>query len=293
MKTRPFGPAIRQGAVSLLLTWVELASSSGVWAGAWEGYGRSVPRPRYEQDEGANPNHRFGVREAFTPYRDPDRSEAESLPDPLRDPAFASYRLIVIVNKTDSAFWGKGQTLRVYRRGEGLLYYWLISTGLPGFETPSGYFIPQGFSSRHWSGPYDAPMLWSVFFNGGVSLHSSLDRDALYKLGRAADSHGCVHIEDHRAEELYHLIGQSGYGLIDQIGRHTGRPVRAGNAPKKISGYRTLIIVAPTAHYSQAGETSDSSQPGEPAEPAGAVQAPPETGTRDTPEPPANYLDLF
>lgn len=287
---RPFVPGIHRGVVLLLLTLVELASPSGVSAGAWEGYGRSVPKPRYEQDEGANFQYRFGVHEAFTPYRDPDRSEAESLPDPLLDPAFSSYRLIVIVNKADDAFWGRGQTLRVYRRGEGLIYYWLISTGIPGFETPSGYFIPQGFSYRHWSGPYDAPMLWSVFFNGGVSLHSSLDRDALYKLGRAADSHGCVHVEDHRAEELYHLVGQSGYGLIDQIGRHNGRPVRAGKARKKISGYRTLIIVAPTARFSQAGEIPESSQP---AEPAGAVQASPEPDARDTPDPPVNYLDLF
>jgi lipoprotein-anchoring transpeptidase ErfK/SrfK len=290
---RLFVPEKLRIGVLILLTLAGLASSPGASATAWEGYGRSAPKPRYEQDEGADFQYRFGVHEAFTPYRDPDRSEAESLPDPLLDPAFTSYRLIVIVNKADDAFWGRGQTLRVYRRGEGLIYYWLISTGVPGFETPSGYFIPQGFSYRHWSGPYDAPMLWSVFFNGGISLHSSLDRDALYKLGRAADSHGCVHVEDHRAEELYHLIGQSGYGLIDQIGRKSGRPVMTGKARKKISGYRTLIIVAPTARFSRAGEISESSQAGESTEPAGAGQPPPGPGPRDTPEPPANYLDLF
>lgn len=292
MRMRPFVPGILRAGALVLLAWAGLATPPEARSDAWEGYGRSVPKPRYEQDEGANFQYRFGVREAFTPYRDPDRSEAESLPDPLLDPSFSSYRLIVIVNKVDDAFWGRGQTLRVYRRGEGLLYYWLISTGAPGFETPSGYFIPQGFSYRHWSGPYDAPMLWSVFFNGGISLHSSLDRDALDKLGRAADSHGCVHVEDHRAEELYHLIGRSGYGLIDQIDRKTGRPVLVGKARKKISGYRTLIIVAPTARFSRAGEISESSQSEEPTKPAGAGR-PTGPDERDTPEPPANYLDLF
>lgn len=290
MRMRPFVPGILRAEALVLLAWAGLATLPEARSEAWEGYGRSVPKPRYEQDEGANFQYRFGVREAFTPYHDPDRREAESLPDPLRDPSFSSYRLIVIVNKADDAFWGRGQTLRVYRRGEGLVYYWLISTGMPGFETPSGYFTPQGFSYRHWSGPYDAPMLWSVFFNGGISLHSSLDRDALYKLGRAADSHGCVHIEDHRAEELYHLIGQSGYGLIDLIGRHTGRPVLVGKARKKIRGYRTLIIVAPTAHFSPAGEISESSQLEEPSR---TGQPPPESDERNGPEAPANYLDLF
>jgi lipoprotein-anchoring transpeptidase ErfK/SrfK len=222
----------------------------------WNGFGRSFPNPRYEQDAGVNFHYRFGVNKAFTPYRDPDIAEAKRLPNPLRDPAFDSYRLIVIVNKKDDAFWGKGQTLRVYQREKGLLYYWLVSTGAKGYETPSGYFVPQGFSSRHWSGPYDSPMLWSVFFNRGISLHSSLDREALRDLGRAAASHGCVRIEDHRAEELFHLIGQSGYGFVDQLDRETGRPVLRGGAKRGIQSYKTLIIVAPTARFVEAAPSN-------------------------------------
>ncbi|MDD2770069.1 MAG: L,D-transpeptidase [Methylococcus sp.] len=291
MRTRPLVPACPRTGAFLLLLLSNLAAPTDSRAEAWEGYGRSAPKPRYEQDEGANPKYQFGVREAFTPYQDPDRSEAEELPDPLLDPNFGDYRLIVVINKSDDEFWGRAQTLRVYKRGEGLIYYWLISTGRAGFETPSGYFIPQGFSSRHWSGPYDAPMLWAVFFNGGVSLHSSLDREALYNMGRAADSHGCVHVEDHRAEELYHLIGQSGYGLIEQIDRRSGHPILSNKLRKKINGYRTLIIVAPTGHYSQPGGTE---QPIAPAESADTASPPPEPAeSRETPESPANYLDLF
>jgi lipoprotein-anchoring transpeptidase ErfK/SrfK len=250
---------------------------SGGWlsqtqAGAWQGYGRSLPRPRYEQDDGARANYRFGVNKAFTPYQDPPLAEAASLPNPLLESRFDSYRLIVIVNKKTDPFWGRAQTLRVYQRGQGLIYYWLISTGARGFETPSGYFRPQGFSSRHWSGPYDAPMLWSVFFNGDISLHSSLDRDALRNMGRAAASHGCVRIEDHRAEELYHLIGHSGFGLVDQLDRRTGTPVMKARQQRKVQAYKTLIIVAPTRRWTDTSSARQETVPTMPARPNPAVK---------------------
>lgn len=222
-------------------------------AEAWQGYGRSLPSPRYEQDDGARANYRFGVKKAFTPYQDPPLTEAMALPNPLREPRFDSYRLIVIVNKKTDPFWGRAQTLRVYKRNKGLIYYWLISTGARGFETPSGHYLPQGFSSRHWSGPYDAPMLWAVFFDAGISLHSSLDRDALRQMGRAAASHGCVRIEDHRAEELYHLIGHSGFGWVDLLDRETGIPLLKEGQSRKIQAYKTLIIVAPTRRWIETG----------------------------------------
>lgn len=53
-------------------------------------------------------------------------------------------------------------------------------------------------------------MLSSVFFSGGKALHSTLDTDGLKYLGVTRSSHGCVHIEDHRAEVIYNLIGQIG-----------------------------------------------------------------------------------
>lgn len=219
-------------------------SAGGESAGPWEGYPRSQPTSRYEDDVGANPDFVFGVTKAFKPYVDPDRSEAEDLPDPLKNAEFQSYHLIVIVSTQRDPFWGAGQTLRVYKRGEGLLYYWLISSGAKGHETSKGYFRPLMFSSRHWSGKYDAPMLWAVFFNGGMALHSSLDQRSLSEMGRAAASHGCVHVEDYRSEELFHLVGQSGYGTVDVVDRASGRRTGA-----KTLSYKTLIIVAPTAKW--------------------------------------------
>jgi len=223
--------------------------SPAALAAAWDGYGRSMPSTRYERDEGALAKFSPGkALKAFAPYQDPPFSEALALPNPLREPRFQSYQVIVVINKLSHPFWGRAQTLRVYLRGQGLIRYWLISTGGKGFETPSGYFVPQGFSSRHWSSRYDAPMLWAVFFNSGISLHSSLDRGALRDMGRAATSHGCVRIEDHRAEELYHLIGHSGYGPVDRLDRN-GLQVKKKGQAVKLMAYKTLIVVAPTRQW--------------------------------------------
>ncbi|WP_240342547.1 L,D-transpeptidase [Methylococcus sp. EFPC2] len=267
-----------------ILCWVP-----GTQAESWEGYGRSFPSPRYELDEGARADYRFGVSKAFKPYQDPPLAEARSLPNPLLESRFDSYNLIVIVNKQTDPFWGRAQTLRVYQRGRGLRYYWLISTGARGLETPSGYYRPQGFSSRHWSRPYDAPMLWAVFFNSGISLHSSLDRDALRDMGRAAASHGCVRIEDHRAEELYHLIGHSGFGPVDQLDRHTGVSLMKRGQPRRVESYKTLIIVSPTARWTETSPSRQDTAPGTavkatsiPAEKSGKSD---QTGPVQTPSP--------
>lgn len=216
--------------------------------GPWDGFPRTQPTPRYESDVSADKSYKFGVTKAFSPYKDPDIAETDGLPNPLDNHDFDSYNLIVVVSKKDDPYWGKAQTLRVYKRDVGLHYYWQVSSGQKGFETASGYFRPQAFSSRHWSGKYDAPMLWAVFFNGGMALHSSLDRQALQEMGNAAASHGCVHVEDYRAEELFHLVGQSGYGPVDVIDRASGRKTGA-----KAQSYKTLIIVGPTGHWGQKG----------------------------------------
>lgn len=219
--------------------------------GPWEGFPRTQPTPKYESDVAADNGYTFGVTKAFSPYKDPDISETEGLPNPLENHDFDSYNLIVVVSKKSDPYWGKAQTLRVYKRDIGLHYYWMISSGQKGFETASGYFRPQAFSSRHWSGKYDAPMLWAVFFNGGMALHSSLDRQAMQEMGNAAASHGCVHVEDYRAEELFHLVGHSGFGPVDVIDRNTGR--KTGG---KAQSYKTLIIVGPTGHWGQKGSAT-------------------------------------
>jgi len=212
--------------------------------GPWDGFPRTQPTPRYESDPSSDPNHTFGVTKAFSPYKDPDIAPARDLPNPLDDSDFDSYNLIVVISKADDPFWGPEQTLRVYQRGSGLIYYWLVSTGMQGHETASGYFSPKEFSSRHWSSEYDAPMMWSVFFHGGMALHSSLDRGSIGDMGKAAESHGCVHEEDYRAEEMFHLIGHSGFGPVNQINERTGK--KTGSV---INAYKALIIIGPTTRW--------------------------------------------
>ena len=240
--TRYFAPTLLAIAFGFLISPAHAVNGGD--AGPWDGFPRTSPTPRYESDPAADPNHHFGVTKAFSPYKDPDRSEADGLPNPLDDPDFSDYNVIVVVSTRDDDFWGRGESLRVYKRDVGLLYYWLVSTGMPGHDTARGYFTPKEFSSSHWSREYDAPMMWSVFFRGGEALHSSLDRSSIADMGKAAESHGCIHEEDYRAEEMFHLVGHSGYGSVAQISETTGR-----KTGKTISSYKTLIIVGPTTRW--------------------------------------------
>lgn len=248
----------------------------------WPDYGRTFPTPRYELDPNADFQYDFVVNRSFPPYRDPPFEAAIDLPNPLDDAAFNAFDVIIVVNKRDSEFWGPAQTLRIYRRGQGLMYYWLVSTGRRSFETPSGYYLVSGFSSRHWSKPFDAPMLWSVFFQGGKALHSSLDREALGDLGDRPSSHGCVHIEEYRAEALFHLVGRSGFGTVPRIDpRNARQAVSARGLPIYALAPKTLVIVAPTAKYGI--ERSESADP----EPAATEILPSEPAAVVEPEPPA------
>lgn len=69
-----------------------------------------------------------------------------------------------------------------------------ITSGRAGFRTPPGTF-PVTFHSRdHVSSIYDAPMPYSVFFNGGIAFHQG----SLSEL-----SHGCIHLSRPAAREFF------------------------------------------------------------------------------------------
>jgi hypothetical protein len=220
-------------------------------AGPWYGYGRSYPSASYNDDFSSERNYQFGVKGTFLGYEDPDFNEALSLPSPFSDSRFDSYNLIIFIN--DNAreeypyMFGPAQTMRVYSRQapneKGLLYYWGISTGIDRATTKKGYYRPLAFSSRHWSKQFDAPMMWSIFFDGGKALHSSIATSDLQNLGKRRTSHGCVHVEDYRAEELFHLIGHSGYGAVDLF--HKNGQLKFDSNGNVLQGrsYKTLIII--------------------------------------------------
>lgn len=217
----------------------------------WPGFGPTKPVSTYEKDEAYNPNFQFGQFRTYRPYQDPEFAVGLSLPSPMLHPDYQSYNIIVVINDNETNVnanvFGPPQSMRVYAKNanndQKLLYFWNISTGIDTANTKKGFYRPQRFSSRHWSGAYDAPMLSSVFFDAGRALHSSISTSDLELMGKRRSSHGCVHVEDNRAEELFHLIGNSGYGRVDLVA-HNGKVVKGTDGKaKKVSSYKTLIII--------------------------------------------------
>jgi hypothetical protein len=87
-------------------------------------------------------------------------------------------------------------------------YKWPVSTGRPGYSTPSGKYTPFRMEEDHFSEEWDdAPMPNSIFFTmKGHAIHGTLDAR---HLGGAA-SHGCVRISVANAKTLYALVKREG-----------------------------------------------------------------------------------
>jgi lipoprotein-anchoring transpeptidase ErfK/SrfK len=109
-------------------------------------------------------------------------------------------RLVITVNKVS-------QKMTVELDGNEL-YKWPVSTGAPGYDTPSGSFKPFRMEKEHFSKEWDdAPMPYSIFFTGeGHALHGSYHVNSL---GRRA-SHGCVRILPANAAILFALVQKTG-----------------------------------------------------------------------------------
>jgi hypothetical protein len=87
------------------------------------------------------------------------------------------------------------------------LFTWPVSTGAPGYDTPSGNFKPFRMEKEHFSREWDdAPMPHSIFFTmKGHAIHGSTHKS----IGRPA-SHGCVRLEPKNAAILFDLVKQEG-----------------------------------------------------------------------------------
>ncbi|HMJ40911.1 MAG TPA: L,D-transpeptidase [Pseudolabrys sp.] len=85
-------------------------------------------------------------------------------------------------------------------------YVWPVSTGAPGYDTPSGQFKPFRMEADHFSKEWDdAPMPHSIFFTmQGHAIHGSSHVKAI---GTPA-SHGCVRLEPKNAAVLFALVKQ-------------------------------------------------------------------------------------
>jgi lipoprotein-anchoring transpeptidase ErfK/SrfK len=87
-------------------------------------------------------------------------------------------------------------------------YVWPVSTGAPGYTTPSGTYHPFRMEKDHFSKEWDdAPMPHSIFFTGvGHAIHGSYH---VKSLGRRA-SHGCVRLAPDNAARLFTLVQEAG-----------------------------------------------------------------------------------
>lgn len=83
------------------------------------------------------------------------------------------------------------------------LYSWPVSTAKRGKITPTGTYQPQWFSRNHRSSLYnDAPMPFSIFYDGNYAIHGTTSTG---RLGRPA-SNGCVRLHPENARTLYEMV---------------------------------------------------------------------------------------
>jgi hypothetical protein len=109
-------------------------------------------------------------------------------------------------------------------------YQFTVSTGRPGFGTPSGTFHPQRME-RSWFSKeyYNSPMPHSIFFHGGFAIHGSYEINAL---GGPA-SHGCIRLHPENAATLYALVQQQGMAATTIVvsGENAGGRATPGYQP--------------------------------------------------------------
>lgn len=93
------------------------------------------------------------------------------------------------------------QTMVVIYNGQ-VAYRWPVSTARPGKITPRGQWNAQWLSKYHRSSIYNnAPMPYSIFFNGDYAIHGT---DQISRLGRPASA-GCVRLHPEHAAVLFEL----------------------------------------------------------------------------------------
>lgn len=98
------------------------------------------------------------------------------------------------------------QTMTVSMGGR-VIHQWPVSTARRGYVTPRGSWRPKRLHKMWYSQKYDnAPMPYSVFYNGGYAIHGT---GAVRQLGRPA-SHGCVRLQTGNAARFYSLVREVG-----------------------------------------------------------------------------------
>jgi lipoprotein-anchoring transpeptidase ErfK/SrfK len=120
------------------------------------------------------------------------------------------------------------------------IYRWPVSTGRPGYETPSGTYTATSMNEIWYSKEYDnSPMPHAVFFmKDGHAIHGTFE---VKNLGKPV-SHGCVRISPENAAILYGLVQENGLentkvvltgSSSDEVARVQTSP--RGNSPRTSS----------------------------------------------------------
>ena len=98
------------------------------------------------------------------------------------------------------------QTMTVIYNGQ-ITYQWPVSTARSGKYTPRGTWSAKWLSRHHKSSLYNnAPMPFSIFFNGNYAIHGT---NQISRLGRPASA-GCVRLHPEHAAVLFSLTQQVG-----------------------------------------------------------------------------------
>jgi lipoprotein-anchoring transpeptidase ErfK/SrfK len=107
--------------------------------------------------------------------------------------------IIAVVDKSD-------QKLHLYENGLKK-HSWEVSTARKGKATPTGTWNAQWLSKYHKSSIYNnAPMPYSIFYNGNFAIHGT---DQIDRLGTPASS-GCVRLHPENAAVLYAMVERVG-----------------------------------------------------------------------------------
>jgi hypothetical protein len=106
-------------------------------------------------------------------------------------------------------------------------YDWPVSTGRPGYDTPSGNFKPNRMDADHYSQEWDnAPMPHAIFIDlEGHAIHGFSD---VKHLGLAV-SHGCIRLSPDHAATLFDLVKSEGMANTKVV--ITGRTPGGDNGP--------------------------------------------------------------
>lgn len=100
------------------------------------------------------------------------------------------------------------QQMTVYQDGKQR-HIWKVSTARRGKVTPRGRWKAKWLSRHHRSSRYNnAPMPYSIFYNGNFAIHGT---NQVKKLGRPASA-GCIRLHPKNAAIIFSLTKSYGLG---------------------------------------------------------------------------------